>query len=89
MDFDINEFYDRLRKLIKQNNLTQRKLSERMGLPARTIETWINQRTIPNAQQLTVFSRIFNVSIDFLVTGKVTQNAEVVALLQEAIEKLS
>lgn len=89
MDFDINEFWYRLKKLIKENGLTQKRLSEKMGLPARTIETWINQKTIPNAQQLNLFSEIFGVSIDFLVMGKTTNNAEVIDLLKRAIDKLA
>lgn len=74
MDFDVTVFWDRVKSLIKQKNLTQRSLSEKLGLTTRTIETWINQKTIPNAYQTYLLTRELDTTMEYLVTGKDPQD---------------
>ena len=86
MDFDVTVFWDRVKSLIKQRNLTQRLLSEKLGLTTRTIETWINQKTIPNAYQTYLLTRELETTVEYLVTGKDPQNKK--EIIKEYLESL-
>ena len=86
MDFDVTVFWDRVKSLIKQRNLTQRSLSEKLGLTARTIETWINQKTIPNAYQTYLLTRELETTVEYLVTGKDPQDKK--GIIKEYLEEL-
>lgn len=89
MDFDVTVFWDRVKALIRKNGFTQRSLSEKMGFTTRTVETWINQKTIPNAYQTYLLSQELRTTVEYLVTGRTTDNAEVIELLKRALAKLS
>ena len=69
MNFDVSDFWNRVKELIKENNITQRTLSSNIGLTPRTVETWINQKTIPNAYQTYLLSKELKCSMEYLVTG--------------------
>lgn len=86
MDFDVTVFWERVKFLIKQRNLTQRSLSEKLGLTTRTIETWINQKTIPNAYQTYLLSRELDTTVEYLVAGKDPQDKKEV--IKEYLESL-
>ena len=86
MNFDISDFWNRVKELIKKNNITQRSLSSNIGLTPRTVETWINQKTIPNAYQTYLLSKELGCSMEYLVTG-VSEQPALPSDLQEVINK--
>lgn len=60
----------RIRLLRKEAKLSQVKLAELMELSASTIGMYEQGRRKPETSQLEKFSKIFNVSIDYLVKGE-------------------
>ena len=68
-----NNFWSSVKKLIKQQNMTQRGLSASIGLSERTIEQWILRDSMPTADIAVKIADKLNVSVEFLVTGKKTK----------------
>ena len=63
----INIFGKRLKELRKDNNLSMKQLSLKVGIADSCISRWENGQTIVNADQLIVFAKFFDVSVDYLV----------------------
>ena len=64
---------DRLRKVLEERKLSQTQAAERANIPLATLNKWINQSDKapnPSADNLVALQEAFNVSIDWLLTGK-------------------
>lgn len=57
----------RLRKLREENGLSQVELSEKLGVVASAISNWENETRQMDYDILRQLSKIFNVSIDFIL----------------------
>jgi transcriptional regulator with XRE-family HTH domain len=57
----------RLKKLMKANNLSQRKLSEISGVPQYSICRYVSGERIPNINNLVRLARALNSSPNYLV----------------------
>lgn len=57
-------------ELRKKNNLTQEKLSEKIGVARQTLASWENNITIPNLEQASILSKELKISLDELVDNK-------------------
>ena len=66
---NVNEFSERIKKLRKEYNLTQENLAEKVNVNRTTVAKWENGSLIPLNDTLIELSRIFNISIDELLTG--------------------
>lgn len=65
------EFSNRIDFLLKQKNQTRKVLTEDLGIASSTISGWsASKQTIPRADVVEKIANYFNVSIDWLVTGK-------------------
>lgn len=77
---------------LEYQGLTQRELAARIGESYNTLQSWINRNRLPNAEQAVKVASTLNTSVEFLVTGKRSQNksdhSPTVRLLEEAIENL-
>lgn len=60
----------RIRELMKENNLTQCMLADKIGVKQNTISTWINEKKEPNIPNLWRLADYFDVDIDYLVGRK-------------------
>lgn len=61
----------RLARLMGERGCSQKQLSEALGISAAAVCDWLKTQRIPrDAQTLIRLSEYFNVSIDFLVSGK-------------------
>lgn len=78
-----NNFWSSVKKLIKQQNMTQRGLSASIGLSERTIEQWILRDSMPTADIAVKIADKLNVSVEFLVTGKKTKPEIILEKWQE------
>lgn len=65
-------FWNRVKALIKQSNTTQRGLSETCGFHSRAIEAWISKNTFPDVFEAFTIAQALGVSVEYLVTGKET-----------------
>lgn len=65
----MNTFWERAEALRKRLDLTQRQLSRRMGVNDRSVETWVQRNTMPNADQACIIAKALGTTVEFLVTG--------------------
>ena len=63
------DFYERINNLIAQSNLSQGKLEKELNLGNGSISKWKNGK-LPKAETIILLSNYFNVSSDYLLTGK-------------------
>jgi transcriptional regulator with XRE-family HTH domain len=63
-------FSDRLKKLRKDKGITQAKLAELLHLTDKAISKWESGEGNPDIGSLPAIAEIFDVSVDYLLTGK-------------------
>lgn len=59
-----------LAELRKEKNLTQEELGEQIGVTNKTVSRWENGNYLPPVEILQMLSRLYNVSINELLTGE-------------------
>lgn len=64
-------FSENLINLRKLNNMSQETLAEKLNVSRQTIYKWENDITYPDMDKVVDISKIFNVSIDVLITNKI------------------
>lgn len=62
-------FYDQLEFLCKKNNIAVSGLIKKLGMSTGTVAKW-KEGIIPNGETILKISEYFNISTDFLLTGK-------------------
>ena len=60
-----------IKKLRKDNNLTQDELAKKLGVTYQAVSKWENGKSIPDIAILKTISELFNVNIDELLDGSV------------------
>lgn len=82
-------------ELRKKASLSQEKLGELVGVTRQTISNWELNITLPDTKQLIELSKVFTVSIDFLVGNDINNtlekkldNVEEKVMLNNKISKL-
>lgn len=60
----------RLRTFRKKNNLTRFELAERIDCHPTAIHNWEEDKRIPRSDFLYKLSKLYGVSMEFLLTGK-------------------
>ncbi len=73
------DFSSRLKKLRIQNNITQEQLAKRIGLTKSVISAYETGIRMPSYEALLAISRVFKVSIDYLL-GNENSNIDTVDL---------
>ncbi|MBR2371327.1 MAG: helix-turn-helix transcriptional regulator [Clostridia bacterium] len=72
-DFDMQVLIaERLRALMKDENLTQVELAKRIGVKQNTISAWLLQKKEPCITSLWLLADYFETDIDYLVGRKDT-----------------
>ncbi|MBP1926880.1 transcriptional regulator with XRE-family HTH domain [Sedimentibacter acidaminivorans] len=61
------KFGDKLRSLRNKYNLTQTELAEKLNLSKANISKYESGNLEPNIQTITTISKLFNVSVDYLL----------------------
>ncbi|WP_286080136.1 helix-turn-helix domain-containing protein [Parablautia intestinalis] len=84
-------FTNNLKKLLADNNMTYRELSEKLGVKASSISMWMNGNSLPRMGLLDKLADLFNVSVEYLITNKEKKqgyylNEETAKLAQEMFE---
>ena len=67
---NMETFSDRLKKLRKDKGITQAKLAELLHLTDKAISKWESGEGNPDIGSLPAIAEIFDVSVDYLLTGK-------------------
>lgn len=61
---------ERIRELMKEENLTQVALAAKVGVKQNTISAWLLEKKEPSIRSLWLLADYFGVDIDFLVGRK-------------------
>jgi transcriptional regulator with XRE-family HTH domain len=87
------DYWERVEKLIKEQNTTWSWLSEQIGVKQQTFSQWINKGILPRVNDGYGIAKLLNVSIDYLITGEepevkyysqqATEAAEIIDVLPE------
>lgn len=62
---------EKIGELRKEKNLTQEKLSEKLGISRQTLSNWESGNTTPDIVQAKQLAQIFKVSLDDLTNNKI------------------
>ena len=62
-----------IKKLRKENNLTQKDLADKYGVTYQAVSKWETGKNIPDISLLKEISKDFNVNIEDLLEGKETK----------------
>ncbi len=84
-------FTSNLKKLLSENNMTYKELSEKLGVKSSSISMWMTGNSLPRMGLLDKLADLFNVSVEDLITNKEENesyylNEETVKLAQEMFE---
>lgn len=63
----------RLVELRKKTGYSQEKVSEVLGVTRQAISKWENGQGLPEANNLLELSRLYHVSVDYLLTGELNE----------------
>lgn len=77
----------RLRYIRQKNNMTLTDIKNITGLSTGNLSELENDKFLPSAHALMIFKKIFNVSIDWLLTGEYSPNPMDMDNLNEAKEE--
>lgn len=65
---DTMEVKDILLNLRKHNNLTQEEMAKKLFVTRQAVSRWENGEMIPNVDALRLISKVFDISINSLIT---------------------
>ena len=65
---------ERIKKLRKEKGLTQSQLADKLGVTDKAVSKWEVGEANPDISLLVNLANIFDVSVDYLLTGKVEES---------------
>jgi len=86
---DIDAFWKRVKKLIKEKNTTQIMAAKACGRSLDTFRGWMSKKFIPPLDDAYRLALFLNVSLEYLITGRTTEKAEQIEKVCISLEKLS
>ncbi len=75
---------ERIITMINEKNIKIADLSRKTGISQSTITNWVKRDSSPNADMIQAIATAFNVSIEFLITGK-EPNTDLTSAEQELL----
>jgi len=91
------EFSEKLQKIRKEHNITQENLADKLGVSRQAVSKWESGSAYPDTEKLIQISKIFNVSLDELISPNIDPNKtiknkkfnflEIINLILEFIQK--
>ncbi len=69
-NFNIDDFWDRVKYLCKLNRITRREFASLCGMTEQNIASQITLGRTPKITQAMLMAKALGVSIDYLITGK-------------------
>lgn len=63
------EFWQRVRDLLKDNDIKQYELADLLDMSSNSFSQWIRNDTLPNASKTYQIAKALGVSVEYLVTG--------------------
>ena len=62
-----NMIGDNIKKYLRENNISQEELAEKIGVTRQSISLWENNQTQPSIDNIVVIAKVFNLSTDDLL----------------------
>ena len=72
-------------ELRKENNMTQQELADKLSVTDRAVSHWENGRRLPDISLLKELGKVFNVTIDEIISGKKMTEDEQKKLLNDSM----
>lgn len=66
----MSDFWERVDNLRSQASMTQHRLSDKLGLSQRTIESWKQRKFIPGGDVCVAIAKLFETTTEYLITGE-------------------
>ena len=63
----MTSFGEKLRELMKSNNMTQKELADKLNVKRGSVSNWITNRRCPDAETIVRIADNFDVTVDFLL----------------------
>ena len=70
-----NSIGDRIKELRLSKKWSQKKLAEKINTDNRQVCTYENNKTFPSAETLTNLAKAFDVTVDYILMGKLSNTA--------------
>lgn len=71
----VHEIYERFDKLKESRGVTVYAVSKATGITTTTFTNWKKGKYVPKRDKMQLIADYFNVSVDYLMTGKEKENA--------------
>jgi len=71
-----NNFWARVKRLMRSHKITQKNFATYIGIPTRTFWGWIHRDCIPDATRACAIAEALGVTVEYLVRGSNDINAE-------------
>ena len=68
------EFNEQIKRLRKENNLTQEEMAKKLNVTRQAISNWENNRNLPDFEMIILIAETFDVSLDELILGDKKMN---------------
>ena len=81
-------FWLRVKQLLKNKKATQKELADFIGVPQRTIESWIHKGIFPLITEGYRMAKFFNISVEFLITGKEEKKEAKIAVIRSLLTRV-
>lgn len=84
-----SDFYERVKVLAKEKKLNLRSLVEDCGINYDSYNSYKRYDNLPRADEALAIASALGTTVEYLVTGKTGDKAEVIDLLEQAIAKIT
>ena len=68
------DFNEQIKRLRKENNLTQEEMAKKLNVTRQAISNWENNRNLPDFEMIILIAETFDVSLDELILGDKKMN---------------
>ena len=78
---------NRIHKLLKENNISQRVLAKRIGSTEASVSRYINGTRTPDARTINKIAKALNVTMEFLLGQEENNTVDEIKIIKSLIER--
>lgn len=79
----------RISQLRKEKSLSQEYIAEQIGVTRQAVSKWENDTSAPDTYNLIALAELFDVSVEYIATGKKEEPPQVVLPVEQKTEKIT
>lgn len=79
-------FGEQIKKLRKDQSLTQQEMADKIGVSRQAVSNWENDKNLPDIEMLIIMSQVFRISLDELILGGTQMNNMTEKLIRDSKE---